>query len=280
MSSLSALTRTSIDRSTQTVDSGTQTDGALGMTLSHKDGNQRISEEDERQEVEPEEVDYTKIDLGPFSNLNHSPDFDGTTVNDSPREHSTSEIQTTDSNSVMGDEDEEDDEEEEEEPVIFEAASAHTTVIAPNAIKARGGLVNIPKRPPPPPPLPPRNNARTTKAATVDQGSGRSPIASPAKEDFEEVDLHGVDRKSIKQPNGIVMEDLEKEEPETERVSLDEEVKKAFEDQHLEKIESSGAETIRRDIVEGKTEAVQEADVQKTEAEETEDFHSVPTTPT
>lgn len=271
MSNRSILTRTSVDQSTQTVDFGTQTDDTPGTSPNLSDENKRIVEEDERQAHETEEIDYTKIDLGPYSNLNHSQDFDGTTVNESPREHDISVSHTADTSYVTEDEDE-------EEPVIFEAASAQATVITPTAIKARGGLVNIPKRPPPPP-LPPRSNARGSKALMIDQGSGRSPIRSPTKEGFEEVDLHGVnaaDRKSSEQPNGIVIENSEKNAtPALERVSLDEKVEQAAKDEHLEKIESNRTETA--------TEAVkhesEEMKIPGGFGEENEKFHSLPTTP-
>lgn len=267
MSNRSVLTRTSMDRATQTVDFGTQTDETPGTSPSYSDENKRIVEEDERQAVEPEEIDYTKIDLGPYSNLNHSQDFDGTTMNESPREHDVSANHTADTSYVTEDEDE-------EEPVIFEAASAQATVITPTAIKARGGLVNIPKRPPPPP-LPPRNNARVMM---VDQASGRSPIRSPTKEGFEEVDLHGVDaadRKSSEQPNAIVMEE-KNVEPAFERVSLDEKVHEAPKDDHLEKIESTGTETTAEKVIERESEEIK---APGGFPEETDNFHSLPTTP-
>jgi hypothetical protein len=233
MSTRSGLTRTSVDQATQTVDMSTQTEETPGTTPSHSSSPKRIPEEDESQPapikaLEPEEVDYTKIDLGPYANLNHSQDFDGTTVNESPREHEAS----GDTSYMTEDDDEED-------AVIFEAASAQATMIAPTAIKARGGLVNIPKRPPPPP-LPPRSNARGSKMLMVDQGSGRSPMRSPTNEGFEEVDVHGVDsdkRQSSEQSGGIVMEDLEKDEPAPARASIDEKVEEAVKEEHLEKIE-------------------------------------------
>lgn len=206
MSTRSSRTRTSTDRWTQTTEMGTQTDfDTPGTSPNRSDHNKRIEEEDEPPTVvkEPEEIDYTKIDLGPYSSLNHSQDFDGTTVNEneSPGEQDTmepSELKeeppiSVDTSFVSDDED--DDLDDDEEPVIFEAASAQATVITPQSIKARGGLVNIPKRPPPPP-LPPRSIARSSRNLTIDQGSGRSPMNSPLRSEFEEVDLHGSNRLS------------------------------------------------------------------------------------
>ena len=267
MSNRSILTSTSMDRATQTVDFGTQTDAAEtpGTSPSHSDENKRIVAE------EPEDIDYTKIDLSPLSGFNHphpyshnqsQQDFDGTTVTESPREHDGSESHTADTSYAT------EDDEDEEEPVIFEAASAQATVIPTSAIKARGGLVNIPKRPPPPP-LPPRSNARVLM---VDQGSGRSPIRGPTKEGFEEVDLHGVDsaeRKSGKreQAMGDLMEAAE---------SMELGDKAEFAD-----IDKAGdAEVIKDEVIEHEAEDGEGArNAHEALPEESEKFHSLPTTP-
>jgi hypothetical protein len=278
---------TSSERSTQTVSMGTQTDETLSPPLSPNRSNERIVEEDEKAlAVEPEEIDYTKIDLGPYSNLNHSQEFDGTTMNDSPRDRDgDAHIASIDNSYVT--------EDEEEEPVIFEAASAQATILTPQAIKARGGLVNIPKRPPPPP-LPPRSNARTSKVM-VDQGSGRS----PTKEGFEEVDLHGLHRKNRdleKSTSPIVMADMEKED------AFDKVETPGVNGEHLDANEEKDREAIKHDSEElhevvvvpavkdeedGKeSDAKQIAglhelkDALKSEdSEDKDDFHSIPTTP-
>jgi hypothetical protein len=212
---------------TSTSEMGTQTDDDITAVTSpsHSDGHKRIVEEDEgHADIQPEEVDYTKIDLGPYSNVDHSPDFDGTTVADSPREHDDAKPHKGDSS--YGTED------EEEEPEFFEAASAQATVLKPQAIKARGGLVDIPKRPPPPP-LPPRNIARGSKILMVDQASGQSPI----KYGFEDVPLHAIPTPSEEQVKSVVMRDLETSN--ASRQSLETVVAEALEDQHLENIDSS-----------------------------------------
>ena len=267
--------RTSTDRGTQTAEMGTQTDDNFTPTTSpsHSDEDKRIVEEDERPiVVEPEEIDYTKIDLGPYSNLNHSQEFDGTTMNESPRERDgEGQGASLDTSYVSDDEDE-------EEPVIFEAASAQATILTPQAIKAKGGLVNIPKRPPPPP-LPPRSSARTSKVMMVDAGSGRSPM----KSEFEEVDLHGVGRRSSEvQENGIVMEDLDKDVPAPEEKALDKEVDEAPKE-HLEKIESVGHEStetqkMAEPAFKHESEEMKAVGLAAPE-DESDDFHSVPTTP-
>jgi hypothetical protein len=183
MSSRTAVSSTSVDRATQT-EMGTQTDDyntpITSPTHSSFD-HARIAEEDEFVN-EPEDIDYTKIDLGPYNNFNHS---SSNTAVSSPR--LTQEIDHHDS----GFDTEDDLDDEEEEPVIFEAASAQATLISPQAAKARGpSLVNIAKRPPPPP-LPPRSSARSSRG-TIDLTIGQSPV----REEFEDVDLHGMDRKS------------------------------------------------------------------------------------
>jgi hypothetical protein len=266
LSTRSILTRTSFDRGTQTLDMSTQTDETLGTTPNYSEGNKRIEEADERQSVLAEEIDYTKIDLGPYSNLYQSQEFDGTTVNESPREHDVSDNHA---DTIYATEDDDD-----EEPVIFEAASAQATIITPTVIKARGGLVNIPKRPPPPP-LPPRSSARSSKILMVDQASGRSSIASPSMEGFEEVDLHGVDtvdRKS-NEPNGIAMADAEKGlESALERVSLDKKV-----------VEASGDESEQALKVNTDLDALnhESGEIQAPGGllDDSDNFHSLPTTP-
>jgi hypothetical protein len=269
--------RTSTDRVTQTAEMGTQTDETItpSTSPSHSDKNRRILEEDERSTViEPEEIDYTKVDLGPYTNLNHSEDFDGTTMNGSPREGDGEQHGTSVETSYITEDD------EEEEPVIFEAASAQATILTPQAIKARGGLVNIPRRLPPPP-LPPRNSARTSNVMMVDAGSGRSPM----KSEFEEVDVHGVDRRSVDvSEKDIVMEDLEKDEPLPEGKVLEDEVDEALKEQHLEKIESiskesTGTEKAAEDAIKHESEEMKPVVGMAGHEDESDTFHSVPTTP-
>ncbi|KAF7934727.1 uncharacterized protein EAE98_002772 [Botrytis deweyae] len=203
---MSGKTRTSTDRGTQTTEMATQTDDSLSIrsprTLSpstspsYSEDNKIIEEDEKAIVLEPEEVDYTKIDLGPYQSLNHSQEFDGTTMNGSPlitEEIDERRKDSKDSFNSMDDLSDDDEDFEEEEPVVFEAASAQATVIIPQAIKARGGVVNIPKRGPPPP-LPPRNSLRNSKLSMAAPNSDRSPL----KEGFEEVDVHGVESNNVK----------------------------------------------------------------------------------
>ncbi|KAG4033070.1 hypothetical protein MFRU_005g00870 [Monilinia fructicola] len=204
---MSGRTRASTDRGTQTTEMGTQTDDSLSIrspcilspstSPSYSEDNQKIIEEDEQSIVlEPEEVDYTKIDLGPYQSLNHSQEFDGTTVNGSPPNTDEADKRRQDSFNSFNSMDEVSDDEdfEEEEAVVFEAASAQATVITPQTIKARGGVVNIPKRGPPPP-LPPRSSLRNSKLSIASTVTSET---SPSKEDFEEIDVHGVESSNIK----------------------------------------------------------------------------------
>lgn len=201
---MSNKTRTSTDRATQTTEMGTQTDDSLSIrsprTLSpttspsYSEDNQKILEEDEKAIVlEPEDVDYTKIDLGPYQSLNHSQEFDGTTANESPIPTDDNELRRQDTFDSLDDLSDDEDFEE-EEAVVFEAASAHATIITSQSIKAQGGVVNIPKRGPPPP-LPPRNSLRNSK---LSMASTPNADRSPSKEGFEEVDVHGVESNNSK----------------------------------------------------------------------------------
>jgi hypothetical protein len=273
MSNISSRARTSIDRATQTTEMGTQTDDFTPSTSpSRSNEHKRILEEDEHQVREPEEIDYTKIDLGEFAHLNHSQEFDGTTVNDSPREHEDEHhingTDGADDSYISGDEDD-------EEPVVFEAASAQATVFMPQAVKARGGLVDIPKRPAPPP-LPPRNMARTSRVLMVDQASGQSPIRSPTQDGFEDVDLHGVDsqRKSIESHKSVVTEDAEKADEEPMKKSLEELVELELKQSNLETISPAVEEPLPSfEVVDAEVTRHSE------ELDEKDDFHSMPATP-
>lgn len=210
---MSTRTMTSVERSTQTMEMGTQTDPDFGTPQSSpslKNEHARIDEE-EPMVKEPEEIDYTKIDIGPYGNLSHSAsqDFDGsgTTATERSRDsdthlhenlaHDSKAVHESDSNTHYDSDhhsDHHSDFDDEEEPVVFEVAAVQATrpaALTPQAInlKARGSLVDIPKRIPPP--LPPRSARRS---AMIDHASGRSPSASPTQDGFESVSLDGPTR--------------------------------------------------------------------------------------
>jgi lipid-binding SYLF domain-containing protein len=197
---MSHRTRGSTDRATQTSEMGTQTDLNDSMTPvtspSLSNENHKIMEEEETVH-EPEEIDYTKIDLGPYSDLtqnqNHEYPSNGTTLNgyDHEHDHQLARVDGHDLDASYHTEDGEAD--DEEEPVVFEvtAVQATSTMVSRpqvNVVKARGSLVDIAKRVPPP--LPPRNPFR----ASVDQASGPSATPSPTKDGFEEAELSGPTR--------------------------------------------------------------------------------------
>ncbi|RQM06679.1 hypothetical protein DH86_00001314, partial [Scytalidium sp. 3C] len=82
LSTKSSRARWSSERPSYTTsEMGTQTDEVITpitSPVSANFGQKKIEEEDE----EPADVDYTKIDLGPYSNMNGNQDFDGTTMVD------------------------------------------------------------------------------------------------------------------------------------------------------------------------------------------------------
>lgn len=275
MSTRSSRTRTSTDRATQTAEMGTQTADFSSPSTSPSLSAQEkvIQEEDERQiAATPEEVDYTKIDLSPIRHLteSHNDDLDNTTSSGSPR--TLAHSSDTDNRLVSRDtsiatDDEYDEEEEEEEAVIFEAASAQATVITPQVIKARGGVVNIPKRPPPPA-LPPRSAARVSRTSIkmVDQASGQTPV-TPTKDGFEDVETHGADRRSVEAEKPIVMEDKEILPP--PRFTLSNGVELDLGLQHAER--STPSVTV--------TAGTPEKASREMRKDDEDTFHSVPTTP-
>jgi lipid-binding SYLF domain-containing protein len=199
---MSHRTRGSTDRATQTSEMGTQTDPNDLVTPGTSPG---LSNEDdkimEEEEVvhEPEEIDYTKIDLGPYNGLTHSQNGEyqssGTTVNGYDQEHDHHMAHANGHDMDASYHTEEDVEaDDEEDPIVFEVAAVQATstmVSRPqvSVVKARGSLVDIGKRVVPPP-LPPRNPFR----ANVDQASGRSATPSPIKDGFEDAELGGPTR--------------------------------------------------------------------------------------
>lgn len=213
MSHMSNKTRTSTDRGTQTGDMSTQTESTPGTSPSLVDENKRIVEEPQ----EIEEIDYTKIDLGPYQSLNASQresqeDFPKTVTEDLgvdgiEKEMKNLEVdqhRTSIEDSDLDSEPEEDD--DDEEIVVYEAGSAQAT---PAVVASRGAIVNIARRSPPS--LPPRSPAR----ASYNSGRKESPesvrsVQRAQSGGFDEVDLHASDVPGEGQ--GIEMHDDEKDE--------------------------------------------------------------------
>ncbi|KAI9746758.1 MAG: hypothetical protein M1818_000473 [Claussenomyces sp. TS43310] len=271
--------RASIDRAVQTSEMATQTSeddlATLPISPIRRESRPVVKEEEL---PEPEEVDYTKIDLGPYSPSKHSDsaEFNGSGTTTTSRSHEfdsdpAHHHDTSDHSDSENDDD--------EEPVVFEAAAAQTATLTPqiNLVQARGSLVEIPKRIPPP--LPPRSLMRSGRSnrPTVDGETHMSPLASPTGDGFEEVGLEGGSRRSTSSPLsdraqspfglGIVMQDVEEEtaaEPDAAHEPLDSKWEAdvtAVKDREREPERHSTSLSASK------------------EDEDAEDFHSLPPTP-
>jgi len=281
MSTMSSRTRLSIDRSTQTT-IGTQTDEIItpitSPTMSTFDHASIMEEEEKESNITMGEIDYTKIDMGPYSNFS-TEDSEGTTaVSDSPRENPHDHDDDLNDTSFLSDDD--------EEVVVFEVHAAVMAPQAPQAIKAT--KVTVPKRGPPPP-LPPRSSARSSRSM-LDQACGRSPM----KEGFEEVELRGGqgEEHHLKVPS---REGSERGEHRLKHVSLSEGLEKE-EVHHVKTVvskndQSNGLEApkglgielfpqLEIKVVENDIAKPEGKPVDSLHAEVDKDiFHSMPTTP-
>ncbi|KAK3687280.1 hypothetical protein B0T22DRAFT_124506 [Podospora appendiculata] len=200
-------------QATAVTDVGTQTDvGSIAET-----SFSRANSDDGRDNVreilptvmEPDEVDYTKIDTSMIEQFSRQPSEEHLVEAPSfvaiPEE--TIEPEAVDqvvdaANLVEGptappvdernedaDDEEDEDEDEEEEPIICEVAvtaqptrtSIRTSQVT-QVIQAKGALVTIPKRIPPP--LPARSPARTSRASRSDYGGDVSSLKSPLRSSF------------------------------------------------------------------------------------------------
>ncbi|RDW74113.1 hypothetical protein BP5796_07555 [Coleophoma crateriformis] len=255
-------TRASTDRATQTVEMGTQTDNTPASSPSHSSENKRMIEDDQIPVViTPEEVDYTKMDLGPYTSFYDKED-DSHIVNGHHDEVNGHEVDLDASYES---------DEEEDEPVIFEAASAQATVLTPQTMKARGSVVTIPKRIPPP--LPPRSEARASR----DQSSGRTPTTPQ----FEEVDVHGVSspRGSLsahKEDLPIATKAMDKAGSMKSMESIEIDTPHHVEDATKAAGSVKSMESIEIDAPDHVEDATKAAETAETEEE---DFHSMPPTP-
>lgn len=159
---------------------------------------------------EPEEVDYTKIDITALRKLSAFPDLEEpldaatpATMEDrfeAQHKDHDSRSSTTHSDNENGmdrddDEDEdkddtdiddvdEDDDDDEEEPVVFEVATAQPprmAIVAAQAVQAKGSVVTIPRRVPPP--VPTRSPARLSRRSKSEFGDV-SMVSSPLRQEF------------------------------------------------------------------------------------------------
>jgi lipid-binding SYLF domain-containing protein len=175
--------------------------------------------------VEPEEIDYTQVDISAILHLQRqasipepqpepepvkvevsSPQSKPSTVHHG----SETDVEKRSTNSPTEDEDDErdadaddeDDEDdyvsagEEDETIVYEIATATAPARAPNmstqvtqVIQAKGALVTIPKRIPPP--LPARSPARTSRVSKSEFGDVSS-LRSPLRTSFQSSDVHSL----------------------------------------------------------------------------------------
>ncbi|OIW28379.1 hypothetical protein CONLIGDRAFT_374699 [Coniochaeta ligniaria NRRL 30616] len=197
---------------------GTQTDQvitpetALSRNTSD-DGQQEAMAEKLPTVMEPEEVDYTKIDISSIQHLRRkssvrhsvkvqppSPakskpstlDHGSETEGDKP---SAGNFTEDERDADADDEDDEIDEslDEGDETVVYEIATAapptRTAILSTQVtqvIHAKGALVTIPKRIPPP--LPARSPARTSRASKSEFGDVSS-LRSPLRSSFQSSDI-------------------------------------------------------------------------------------------
>lgn len=278
----------SVDRATQTSEMGTQTepDESLTPGTSPSLWNDRDNIIEEEPVKEPEEIDYTKIDLGPYNDLNHSdPEFHSTgttatenshdTWSDVRHNHTSTESDMDDHYHTDGDGEADD---EEDEPVVFEVAAVQTTgvsVLRPvHVVKTRGSLVDIPKRIPPP--LPPRNPTRARRTADLDSGSSLTP--SPTKDGFEDVDINGPTRVASMH-EVLAATDLKEDRAQEEKPSKD---AGADSDSSINGTRRKSTETLVDEVPKEEAYNLEKLDTPRPKHIETEDsdtFHSIPTTP-
>lgn len=163
---VSTRTRTSIDRSTQTMNMATQTDDLWSPNTSPTGSEYMQSIEEPFQECV--ETEIVKISPRSVASLETCHENISNSKLDEISRVNSIEHKTESMVSLNVDEDEFENceqEDEEDEPIIFEAASAQATILQ-SAKKAGGGLVHIPKRGPPPP-VPARSASRGTIDAST-----------------------------------------------------------------------------------------------------------------
>lgn len=212
--------RTMATERSHMTDAGTQTyvhTPATTPSPEQSDDGRQSSVGHETKELEPiqepEEVDYTKIDISALRKLSAFPDLDepldtaipatkeerfeaqhtdhdsrsSTTHSDNENELDRDEDDDedkddTDIDDVDDDEDADDD--DEEEPVVFEVATAQPprmAIVAAQAVQAKGSVVTIPRRVPPP--VPTRSPARLSRRSKSEFGDA-SMVSSPLRQEF------------------------------------------------------------------------------------------------
>ncbi|KAK1752056.1 hypothetical protein QBC47DRAFT_64285 [Echria macrotheca] len=206
-------------QATAVTDAYTQTDVAstAGTTFSRANSDDGRDCEKLPTVMEPDEIDYTKIDTSMIKRFSPQPIEEEepapeptvspisnpeviAKVNSEPKEqHLDVPATVEDSSDYPEDErnedadDEEEDEDEEDEPIICEVAMAaqptRTSLRASQVtqvIHAKGAIVTIPKRIPPP--LPARSPARVSRASKSDYGAEVAGLKSPLRNSFLSAD--------------------------------------------------------------------------------------------
>ena len=200
-------------QATAVTDACTQTDGANTpeTMLSHNNSDDGLDRAPEKLPtvMEPDEVDYTKIDSSPIRHLSprdslsaDSPaNESGTQTSEQTIVAQEDETEDADKESIIyaedderdADADDEDEDDDDEEAIVYEVATAaaptRTAIVSTQVtqvIHAKGALVTIPKRIPPP--LPPRSPARTSRASKSEYGDVSS-LRSPLRSSFQSSDL-------------------------------------------------------------------------------------------
>ncbi|TLS31148.1 hypothetical protein PpBr36_02976 [Pyricularia pennisetigena] len=208
-------------QATSMTDAFTQTDlGESARTSpspSHSDLKKYTSPKPPSVAEEPEEIDYTKIDMSPLESFSFrfgqlaEPSAPTTvqavqppTSNNSNGavEYAASIMLPEDEEDRDGDADDEDDESDDEEPIIYEvAATAQPTraVImarqAAQVVSAKGALVTIPKRHVPS--LPARNPARSSNASQNDIDVNVAYPQSPARSSFDDTEVNRTPKSTL-----------------------------------------------------------------------------------
>lgn len=204
-------------QATAVTDACTQTDGVntpeTNLSHGNSDDGQDRAPEKLPTVMEPDEVDYTKIDSSPIRHLSPRDSILlDTPVNGSAAQTTEPAVAVVDEvkakddvaedefdaypedeRDADADDEDEDDDDDDDEAIVYEVATAaaptRTAIVATQVtqvIHAKGALVTIPKRVPPP--LPARSPARASRASKSEYGDVSS-LKSPLRTSFQSADL-------------------------------------------------------------------------------------------
>ncbi|KAH8847463.1 hypothetical protein MCOR27_010977 [Pyricularia oryzae] len=209
-------------QATSMTDAFTQTDlGESARTSpspSNIDSKKHTSPKPPSVAEEPEEIDYTKIDMSPLESFSFrygqlAEQSAPTTVDQAvqlpktknsigPVEDAASIMLPEDEEERDGDADDEDDESDDDEPIIYEVATTaqptRAVIMARQAaqvVSAKGALVTIPKRHVPS--LPARNPARSSHASQNDIDVNVAYPQSPARSSFDSTEANQTPKSTL-----------------------------------------------------------------------------------